>query len=391
VSEQDYDEEVLRPTVMDVDLDAIAYNYHLLKKRAGTAEIMPILKANAYGHGLVPCAKVLEELGPWGFGVAFLEEAIILRNAGISSPILALGGVSGRQLGAFLDYQIDICASSVMKLRAINEIAKKRGTRARVHLKIDTGMGRIGIRHYNADTIFEEALSSDSCDIVGVFSHLADAESTDQGFTHLQLERFLESVSYFDKRGVPKPKLHIANSPGLLAVADTSLDIVRPGLSLFGVSPFEHSMTQAEGFRPAMSLKSEVVYFKVVQEGAYVSYGRTWQAPVQTRIATIAVGYGDGYPRALSNKGSVIIRGKRYPIVGRVCMDQFMVDLGPGGEAFNGDEVILVGEQGGESINVEELSLLSDIDPRDLMLRVAPRVPRRYTRSGKTAIYSPSN
>ena len=228
-------------------------------------------------------------------------------------------------------------------------------------------MERIGIHYYNADALFEAALDCKHCDVVGVFSHLADAENADPSFTRLQLERFAESVSFYDRRSLPRPKLHIANSPAILECPDSHFDIVRPGLSLFGVSPFEHDVSSGAELRPTMTLRSEVVYFKVIPPSAYVSYGLTWQTQRQTRIATIAVGYGDGFPRALSNRGRVLIRGRSYPIVGRICMDQFMVDLGPDGEAYNGDEVVLIGAQGSERIGVEEVARCSDIDPRDII------------------------
>jgi len=379
-----FNHEYLRPTILDVDLDALVHNYKEIKKTAKSSKIMPILKANAYGHGLVQCAKVLEKQNPWSFGVAFLEEGIELRKAGIKTPVLALGGVSGRQIDAFLDFDIDFCASSIMKIEAINEKAKARGVIARVQIKLDTGMERIGIHHYNAENLFKAVQKCKNCEVVAVFSHLADAENVDKKYNNLQYERFMEAVSFFEKNSLPTPKLHLANSAAAFDFSDSRLDVVRPGISLFGVSPFDKEIKAQKILQPTMGFKSEVVFFKVIEKDAYVSYGLTWQADRQTRIATIAVGYGDGYPRVLSNKARVLIRGRSYPVVGRICMDQFMVDLGPDGEAYNGDEVTLIGSDGDQSISVEELSKLSNIDPRDLMLRIAPRVPRRYHFEGKT-------
>ena len=378
-------EELFRPSIAEIDLDALRHNYLALRSFVKGSELMPILKANAYGHGLIACAKELEVLKPWGFGVAFLEEAVALRKAGIGLPVFSLGGVSGRQLADFLKYDIDICASSVMKLETIDAAAKSLGKKARVHLKIDTGMERIGIHYYSCEKLLESSLKHNNIEVVSLFSHFADAENEDLSFSRIQLERFLEAVSFYDKKSLPKPKLHIANSPAILGFAESHLNVVRPGLSLFGVSPAPH-LSNVLDLKPVLRLKTEVVYFKVVKEGSSVSYGRTWTAKEQTRVATIPVGYGDGYPRELSNKARAIIRGKAYPIVGKVCMDQFMLNLGPNGEAYNGDEVVIVGEQGQEKITIEELAKLANTDPRDILLRLALRIPKRFKKDGKEFI-----
>ena len=318
--------------------------------------------------------KELEKLNPWGFGVAFLEEAITLRKAGIKSPILPLGGISGRQVQIFLDYDIDLCASSISKLEVIDAKAKASGKIARVHLKIDTGMERIGVHHYSSGGLLKEVLKLKNIELVSIFSHLADAENEDLSFSSTQLERFLNAVGNFKNKQERKPLLHIANSPGIFASKSYHLDMVRPGLSLFGVSSRNNNLDLA----PVLRLTSEVCYFKVVKPGATVSYGRTWEAKEQTRMVTVPLGYGDGYPRSLSNKARVLIRGCSHPIVGRVCMDQFMVNIGPDGEAYNGDEVVLVGKQGDSEITVKELAKLADTDERDLLLRIALRIPKKF-------------
>jgi len=376
------DLDFIRPTVIDIDLDALEANYRRICEIAAPAAVMPILKANAYGHGLVPCARRLESLGARAFGVAFLEEGITLRRAGIKTPILALGGISGRQIGLFLQYDIDLTASSVYKLEAIERKAEEMGKTARVHLKVDTGMERIGVHYYSAGPLLEKAIACRHCEISGIFSHFATAEDEDLSFARLQLERFLECASFFEKHSLPAPLRHMANSGAILQFPESALDLVRPGLILFGVSPAPHLAARSPQSR-VMSVRSEVVYFKVVAQGAGVSYGRAWQAPCQTRVVTIPVGYGDGYSRRLSNNGSVLIRGIRYPIAGRVCMDQFMVDIGPSGAAYNGDEVVLIGRQGGEEITVEEISMLAGTDPRDILASLNLRIPRRYYSGGQ--------
>ncbi len=364
---------------MDVDLSALAHNYAAIKRHVGTASLMPILKADAYGHGLLACAQELESLGAEMFGVAFLEEAVSLRHYGIKTPILALGGVSGRQIARFLENNIDITASSKMKVELIDEMAGSLGARARIHLKIDTGMERIGTHHYSADALIETALAAKHCDIVGVFSHFACSETSDKTFTRLQLERFLETISLFEKRSVPMPMRHLANSGAILQHLDTHLDMVRPGLLLYGYSP-TRALESVISLKRMMSVRSEVVFFKVVRQGAVVSYDSTWTATEDTRVVTIPAGYGDGYARQLSNVGHVLIGGERKPIVGNICMDQFMVDLGPDGEAYNGDEVVLLGQQGEESIDALELAERIGTDPRDVLLSLALRMPRRHKR-----------
>lgn len=365
---------VQRPTVMEVDLAAIAANFHTLRHFVEPAEVMPIVKANAYGHGLIEVARHLVDAGAKRLGVAFVEEGVELRQAGIDIPILVLGGIYSDQVRHFIEFDLELTASSIDKVRAIERTAKEMGRKARVHLKIDTGMERVGVHHYNAEAFFETTLLNPHCEIVGVYSHLAMTRRSDIATTQLQLERFLEAVSFFEKRSLPTPIRHLANTAGLLALPECHLDMVRPGLGIYGVYPAEeHRDTLA--LKPAMTLKSRVVYFKVVPKGAGVSYEWKWKAPRQTRIVTVPIGYGDGYFRQLTNRGSVLIRGNRYPIVGSVCMDQLMVDIGDG-EAYNGDEVVLIGSQKGESISVGEIAALVDTAPHEVLVSTNLRVPR---------------
>jgi alanine racemase len=366
----------LRPTVVEVDLKGLADNYKSISLFTNT-KIMPILKANAYGHGLVEVARTLEACGADCLGVAFLEEAVSLREAGIRSPILALGGVSGRQIETFLNYEIQITASSADKLELIDVLAGQLKKIAHVHLKIDTGIERIGAHYYSADKLLEKAIACKNVKVEGVFSHFAMSE-TNLEFTKLQLERFLEAVSFFEKRSLPTPTRHIANSGGILGLKESHLDLVRPGLLLYGYCSSDYSQQKME-VRPCFSLKSEVVYFKVVRQGSGVSYNHTWTAKEQTRVVTVPIGYGDGYPRSLSNKSSVIIRGKKLPTIGTICMDQLMVDLGQSGTAYNGDEVVLIGNQEGEKICLLELANLANLDPRELLVMLNTRIPRTFS------------
>jgi alanine racemase len=369
------DEAELRPTRLEIDLGQIRANYRAIAAHVGPGrQVMPILKANAYGHGLVAVARAVEAEGAPCLGLAFVEEGIALRRAGIRAPILVLGGILGDQIPRFLDHDLCLAASSVDKLRAIDACAASLGVRAGVHLKIDTGMERIGIHWYSAEKLLEAALQCGNVDVLGVFSHLASSDEPDGSYTRLQLERFLEVVSFYERRSLPTPMRHLANSGAVLQHPDTWLDAVRPGILLFGVKPAQ-AMALSVPVAPAMTWKSRVVYFKVVEAGNPVSYGSTWAPDRQTRMVTVPVGYGDGYPRALSNRAEVLIAGRRYPVRGRVCMDQVMVDIG-WDSAYNGDEVVLLGGQGEERISAEGLAARAGTIPYEILTGINTRVPR---------------
>jgi len=365
-----------RPTRIDVDLGALSYNLAAIRERV-RVPVMGIVKANAYGHGLVPVAKHLEAQGVDQLGVAFLEEGIALRRAGVKVPILVLGGIFGPQVAEFIRHDLDITVSSLDKLRQVEAAAEASGRMAGVHLKIDTGMERIGVHSYSSAPFIEAAVASKHCALKGVYSHLACADDPDSPMTATQVERFAEACAHFERIGAPTPTRHLANSGGVLHFPDTWLDLVRPGIVLYGVLPDPASRHTID-LRAALSLVSQVVYFKVVKAGATVSYGATWTAGVDTRIVTIPIGYGDGWPRALSSKGEVLVRGLRRPIVGRICMDQFMVDLGPDGSAWNEDEVVLIGTQGGEGIDAESVALAAGTIPYEILTGLNERIPRVY-------------
>lgn len=364
-----------RPTRIRVDLDKLAVNLHSIRAHVGVP-VMAIVKANAYGHGLVPVALHLQQQGVEQLGVAFVEEGIALRQAGITVPILVLGGIFGRQVAQFIAHDLEITVSSLDKLRQVEAAAEALGRKAVMHLKIDTGMERIGVHSYSAHSFIEAAVASRWCVLKGIYSHLACADDPSSPMTLQQLERFLEACGHIERIGAPMPLRHIANSGGVLHFPATRLDMVRPGILLYGVLPDPASQRTID-VRPVMSLTSQVVYFKVVRAGNPVSYGATWVPSRDTRIVTIPIGYGDGYPRALSSRGEVLIRGHRYPIVGRVCMDQFMVEIGQG-SAWNEDEVVLIGSQGGDSITAEELAQAAGVIPYEVLVGLNERIPREY-------------
>jgi len=371
---------VLRPTLVEVDLARLTNNFLAIRQTVAPAKMMPILKANAYGHGLVEVARLMESLGADYLGVAVLEEGILLREKGIRTPILVLGGILGNQVPYFLRHDLTITASSVEKLWHVDEIAEQLGVTARVHLKIDTGMERIGVHYYTAESLLETAVKCRHIDVEGIFSHFANSDVVDLTYSHLQLERFHEVLSFYEKHSLAPPRLrHIANSGGILQLPEATFDLVRPGLLLYGVYPSPEALRSVV-VRPALSWKSRVVYFKVIQPGHPVGYGSTWQTDHPVRAVTIPVGYGDGYFRSMSNRSQVLIRGRKYPLIGRVSMDQIVVNIG-WESAYNDDEVVLIGEMGSESITAEDLAGWAGTIPYEILTNINTRVPRLYVHS----------
>jgi len=370
--------DIVRPTLVEVNLDRLTRNLQAIRQKVSPSKVMAVLKANAYGHGLVEIAHHMEMLGADYLGVAVVEEGILLREQGITVPILVLGGILGNQVPHFLKHDLTITASSIEKLYQVDEVAEQMGTVARVHLKIDTGMERIGVHYYNAEGFLETSLKCRNIQVEGVFSHFASAEDIDLSHTYKQLERFQEVLHFYEKRSLPPPVRHIANSAAILQLSESYLDMVRPGILLYGVYPSPH-VQRTVTVQPALAWKSHVVYFKVIQPGHPVGYGSTWVTDHMVRAVTVPVGYGDGYFRSMSDKAQVIIRGMRYPVVGRISMDQIVVNL-EWDSAYNDDEVILIGEKDGEAITVEDLAYWAGTIPYEILTNINTRVPRIYTR-----------
>lgn len=367
-------DSVLRPTHLRVSLGALSRNLARIQDHVGKGvKVMPILKANAYGHDLVAVAQRLADQAAM-FGVAYLEEALLLRQAGVQTPILVLGGIVGRQVPVFLEHDLTLTASSVDKLEAIERAAAMMGVTAKVHLKIDTGMERIGVHWYSARSLLEASLGCRHVEVTGIYSHFANADAPDLGHAREQLARFHEVLAFYEERGLPTPLRHMANSGAILQLPEAWLDLVRPGILMYGVVP-DPAVQKSIPVELALEWRSRVVYFKVVQPGSPVSYGSTWAPKTQTRVVTVPVGYGDGYFRALSGKAEVLIRGKRYPVVGRVCMDQLMVDIG-WDSAWNGDPVTVLGVQGEECITPWELAEHAGTIAYEVLTNINTRVPR---------------
>jgi len=365
----------LRPTFATVSLSRLRANLAAVKAHVGPAKVMAVLKANAYGHGLEAVARCLAPQAD-AFGVALVEEGIALRALGIEREILVMGGIWSRQIPLFLEHSLSFTVPSLARLAEIDEAAAALGRTARVHLKIDTGMERIGVHPYSAGPLLEAAARSPHVEVAGIYSHFANADATDLAPTRLQLERFLEVLRFYELRSIEPPLRHIAGSAALLRLPEANLDMVRPGILLYGVYPFEGA-PRPVAVKPALSWRTRVVYFKVVEPGSPVSYGSTWQSDHRVRLVTVPVGYGDGYFRALSNRAQVVLRGQRHPQVGRVCMDQMMVNI-EWGEGHNGDEVILIGDEGGARVTVEELAEWAGTIPYEILTAISARVPRIY-------------
>ena len=370
----------LRPTHLEIDLARLSENYRTIAQHVAPARVMPVLKANAYGHGLVPVAKLLEDMGAFAIAVAYLEEALRLRQEGITMPILVLGGIVGSQIPRFLDNNLTLTASSVDKLLAIDECAAARGTKARVHLKIDTGMERIGTHWYSAEKLLDASIRARHIEVEGIFTHFANADERDLAHARLQLERFQEVLRFYERHSLPAPLRHTANSGAILRLPESHLDIVRPGILFFGASP-SVDLPLTLPVKQALRWVTKVVFFKVVKAGNPVSYGSRWAPTVDTRVITLPLGYGDGYMRAMSGRAEVIVRGKRVPVVGNICMDQIMANIGRG-SAYNGEEVLLLGEADGATVRIEELAEWANTIPHEVLTSINTRVPRVYRNAG---------
>lgn len=366
---------ILRPTRVEINLKHLDHNLDILKDAIGKSRLMAVVKANAYSHGIVEISKHLQSKVDY-FGVAFIEEALQLRNANIKTPILVLGGIDNDQIDMFLENDITITGSSIEKLEAISKEAKRLNKTAKIHLKVDTGMGRIGVQWDRVEPFFKRAFELPNLNIEGIFSHFVSS-SLDLKLTKIQLERFKKTLEVLDRYANRDDLIiHLSNSGGVAnELEDAYFDMVRSGLSLYGYSPIAKLQKR---LKPIMSFKTKVSFFKVLPKNSTVGYDAAYTTKEKTRIVTLPVGYADGYDRSLSNKGIVIIRGKKYKIAGRICMDQCMVDLGPEGEAYNGDDVLLWGTNGDDVIDLWEVSKTAGRSIYDMLCGISQRVPRVY-------------
>ncbi len=374
-----------RPTYVEVDLDQLKSNYRATERAVGGVGVIPVVKADAYGHGLTTVANLFSSLRPTALAVAFLEEGIALRQAGIADPILVMGGLDSRQLQDFLQFDLMMTVSSTEPVEPLAAAAGQVGKRAQVQVELDSGMGRMGVRPEQLVPLMDRLMARPEVIIRGFYSHFATADEIDPAMTNEQLAVFRRAASYLSTLDTSTPDLHMANSGAVLQHPGSYFDAVRPGLMLYGVYPTD-DVARTVTVRPAMTWKSTVVLTKLQPARCPVSYGATWAPQHDTLIATIPMGYGDGYPRRVSNRAEVLIRGRRHPVVGRVCMDQLVVDVGSSAEVMVGDEVVVMGTQGAENITANEIANWSETIPYEILTGITARVPRRYlSRSARPA------
>lgn len=352
-------------------MNQLKQNLEAIRAHVAPAKVMPMVKANAYGHGVDGVAPFIEPYVDY-FGVAIVEEGIHLRQLGIKKPILVAGGTLLEQLPLFLEYNLTLAASSLDLLTAADELAESAHRRLDVHLKIDTGMERLGVREYEAEEFLEKSLACNHLNVEGIYTHLANSEVSDRKYSMMQLERFQEALRFYEKRSLPTPIRHMCNSGGILNMPEAHFDMVRPGVLFYGVYP-GRGARRAVDVKPALKWKSRVVYSKITQPGRPVSYGSLWQAERPVRIVTIPCGYADGYFRRMTNQARVVVNGKKYPQVGRICMDQFMVNVGDDNVEV-GDEVTLLGD----GIAVEDLAQWTGTNEYEVMTSISARVPRVF-------------
>ena len=370
----------------DINLDALEHNIKEIKSVIGNeTKLMCVIKTNAYGHGAVVLARELVAMGADSFAVATVEEGIELRNHGIEQPILVLGFVAKEQYEDMIRYHIMPAVFTYSMAKDMDAVASAMHTVADIHIKIDTGMSRIGFKAEPATVARIVMMNSllKNIRIQGIFTHFACADCADDAMTMEQMLQFDAVISGLEKNGVHIPVKHCANSAAIIRYPGMTMNMVRAGIIIYGLYPSEEIDKNILRLQPVMRLKSHVVCIKTVSPGTTVGYGATFTCQRPTKIATVSIGYGDGYPRALSNKGRVLIGSQSWPIIGRICMDQLMVDVTDADyEIKQGDEVVLVGSQGSECISVEEVAAINNSFNYEFVCSVNRRVPRVYYRSG---------
>ena len=384
-------EIIQKRTWAEIDLDAAAHNLRAIRARIGTKpKLCCVIKADAYGHGAVRLAKEYEALGVDWLALSNIEEAMQLRRAGISLPLLVLGYTPAAAAEQLAAYDISQCAYSAEYCTALSEAAVKSGVSVKIHIKVDTGMSRLGFyfQNINRDTAVVEEILTACClpGLIpeGIFTHFAEADGGAAGmmYTMRQFGCFKELLETLCRKGLEFPIRHCANSGATLDYSMSHLDMVRAGIILYGMSPSEDVM-HPEDLMPVLSLKAVISHIKEIEPGSDISYGRTYTAERKMRIGTIPIGYADGYSRQLSGCGSVLVHGVRCPILGRICMDQCMIDLSDVPEAVVGDIVTLIGRDGAEEISAGELAALQNTIPYEIICGLSKRVTRVYIKNGQ--------
>lgn len=367
----------------EINLDAMESNMEQIIEKMKPAKVMAVIKADAYGHGALRTVEELSRMGVYAFGVATAEEALTLRREGVTEPILILGYVFERSFDELIINNIDLTLFDMDTALLLQKHAERLRRTVLAHIKVDTGMGRLGLQPCSESVeIIKQINALPNIKIDGMFTHFACADSADKSSVNRQIELFSDFVDSVKAQNVEIPLVHCFNSAGIIEFDKPMFDMVRCGIIAYGLYPSEEVNKDSISLKPVMSIKSHISYVKKVGAGFTVSYGSTYVSDKEMEIATIPVGYADGYPRLLSNKGRVIINGQYAPIIGRVCMDQFMVDV-TGMNVSRGDTVILMGSDGANTVSAEEIGELSGRFNYELICDINKRVPRVYTQGGK--------
>ena len=370
-----------RPTACYVDLDALRWNFRQIREKIGPeVRVLSVVKADAYGHGAREVARALAAAGSESFGVATLEEGVELRAAGIRSPILVLAGVYPEQLGEFIQHRLTPAICETEAFKQLEKEARRRGVTLNFHLKVDTGMGRIGLPSAEVGRWLPEMGQLESLKLEGLFSHFSHAESVEGSYTQSQLKAFQLVLKRLRSAGYNPPWVHLANSAAVITLPSAHFTMVRPGLMLYGAYPSPVMASQV-ALKPVLSWRTRVLQLKRVPEGSSISYGQIFVTQRESSIATLPVGYADGYPRLLSNRGEVLIRGQRAPVAGRICMDLTMVDVTDIRGVEQGDEVVLLGAQGKAAISADEMARWAETISYEIFTSISDRVPRIHYHS----------
>jgi len=364
---------------VEVDLSAIAANTRAIRARLSPAVTMiAVVKANAYGHGLLPCARVMLDSGADRLAVSRVGEALALRAGGITAPILTLGYAAPDEAAGAVAHDITLAVGDRPAAAALAEQAAAQGREARLHVKVDTGMGRFGLLPEEVVPFLDWLSTLPGVTAEGIFTHFATADNADKSYVHVQMAVFRQVLAAAEAAGHALPLRHAANSSAILDLPETALNAVRAGIVLYGLYPSAHVRHDLP-LRPALSIRSRVARVRTLPAGASIGYDRTFIAPRAMRVALVPVGYGDGYPRLLSGQGAVLINGRRAPLVGRVAMDQFSVDVSEAGPVAPDDEIVLLGRQGADEISAEELARMAGTINYHIVTALLPRLPRVYT------------
>jgi alanine racemase len=372
----------LRPTVAEIDLDALAHNYHQIRSRVHPGvKILAVVKDNAYGHGAVVIARELERLGVDLLGVAIVGEGIELRDGGVKKPILILSGIYEEEINSVFEYELIPMVYDEEIGKSLSDEANRQKRQVKVHLKFDTGMGRLGVPVEGAREFLEHIKGFPNLAIDGVASHFSMA---DEEYTRGQLKAYKRVEEVFHREGIRPTYWHISSSAPMIDFPDSWFNLIRPGIMIYGSYPTREYIGRI-ALRPVMRLRTTIGCLKKVPAGTKISYGGTYVTQRESLIATLPIGYGDGYNRLLSNRGEVLLRAKRVPIVGRICMDMTMADVTDVEDASPGDEVVLMGRQGEGEITAEEIAEKIGTISYEVLCGVGKRIPRVYMRGGKPA------